>query len=86
MASVQELIREVQSIKASSDQLANMVGAANTSLATQSSSIAHLVQGSRTGQDAVMALSVASRSLSAAASSIKALSRSCDDCIRDLSS
>lgn len=85
MLSVQELIREVSAIKASSEQLSSMVGAANISLATQSSSIANLVQGSRTGQDAVMALSVAARSLADAASSMKSLSRSCDSCINDLS-
>lgn len=85
MPSIQELIREVSSIKASSEQLANMVGAANQNLSMQSSMIANLVQGSRTGQDAVMALSVAARSLADAASSMRTLSRSCDDCLNDLS-
>lgn len=85
MPSIQEVIREVSSIKASSEQLSNMVGAANQSLSEQSSIIANLVQGSRTGQDAVMALSVAARSLADAASSMRTLSRSCDDCLKDLS-
>ncbi len=85
MASVQELIQEVSSIKAASEQLVNMVGAANQSLAGQASEIAHLVQGSRTGQDAVMALGVAVRSLADAAASMRKLSHSCDECLRDLS-
>ena len=85
MPSVQELIREVSSIKSSSEQLSTMVGVANTNLASQSSMITSLVQGSRTGQEAVMALSVAARSLADAASSMKALSRACDECLSDLS-
>lgn len=85
MLSIDELIREVSSIKVSSDQLATMVGAANVSMANQSGMIANLVQGSRTGQDAVMALNVASRSMAEAASSMKTLSRTCDDCVANLS-
>ncbi len=85
MASIQELLQEVSSIKASSEQLVTMVGEANQSLATQSSQIASLVQGSRTGQEAVMALGVAVRSLADAASSMSTLSNSCDNCLRDLS-
>lgn len=85
MESIQELIREVMSIKQTSDQLSQMVGSANISLASQSSMIANLVQGSRTGQEAVMSLSVTARSLADAASAMKALSRSCDECIANLS-
>lgn len=85
MPSVQELMREVSSIKFSSEQLSTMVGVANMSLAAQSSAITSLVQGSRTGQEAVMVLSVAARSLADAASSMRALSRACDECLADLS-
>lgn len=83
--SIEELIREVSSIKMTSDQLSTMVGSANVSLSNQSSMIAILVKGSQTGQDAVMALSVAARSMADAASSMKALSRTCDECIANLS-
>lgn len=85
MPSIEDLIREVSSIKVSSDELAMIVGAANMSLASQSANIAAIVRGSRTGQEAVMALSVAARGLSDAASSMKALSRTCDTCIQNLS-
>lgn len=84
MASIQELSNEVMSIKQTSDQLAQMVGAANTSLASQSSMISNMVQGSQSGQEAVMSLSVAARSLADAASAMKSLSRTCDECIANL--
>lgn len=85
MVSIQELTREVMSIKQTSEQLSQMVGSANISLSSQSSMIANLVQGSRTGQEAVMSLSVAARSLADAASSMKTLIRTCDECIANLS-
>lgn len=85
MLSVEELIREVSSIKVTSGELSAMVGAANMSLSSQSAAIAGLVRGSRTGQDGVMALSAAVRSLADAAVSMKALERTCDDCICQLS-
>lgn len=85
MPSIEDLIREVSVIKVSSDDLALVVGAANQQLASQSANIAAFVRGSRTGQEAVMALSVASRGLADAASSMKALSRTCDTCIQNLS-
>lgn len=84
MASIQELSNEVMSIKQTSDQLAQMVGAANVSLASQSSMISNMVQGSQSGQEAVMSLSVAARSLADAALAMKALSRTCDEYIANL--
>ena len=81
---IDEIIREISSIKASSDDLAFMVGVANTNLANQSTVITSLVQGSKTGQDAVMTLSAAARSLSNAASSMRQLSRTCDECVQNL--
>lgn len=85
MLSIDELIREVSSIKVDSDQLSTMIASAGTSLSTQSNTISGLVRGSRTGQEAVMALSVASRSMSNAAASMKTLSRTCDECVANLS-
>ena len=84
MSSIQELIAEITSIKRSSDDLAVMIGMANTGLTAQSTAIAAIVQGSRTGAEAVMSLSIAARSLANAASSMKALSRACDDCLSAL--
>ena len=83
--SIDEIIREVSSIKMTSDQLSVMVGAANSALANQSSRIASLVKGSQSGQDAVMALSVAARALADAASSMRAVSRACEESISTLS-
>lgn len=84
MATIQALTNEVMAIKQTSDQLAQMVGSAYTSLTTQSTTISNLVQGSRSGQEAVMSLRVATHSLADAASAIRALSRTCDECISSL--
>lgn len=85
MASIQEIIKEITAIRKKSDDLAISVGLANVNLSNESAVIASIVQGSRTGQEAVMTLSVASRSLANAASSMKALSRTCDECVSNLS-
>ena len=85
MLSVQEIIREVTTIKESSERLIQTVGVANIDLATHASQLTNLVQGSHTGQDSVMALSVASRSLADAISSMKQLSKTCEGCISELS-
>ena len=85
MLSIEELIREVSSIKLMSDELAMMVGAAGQGLTQNAVSVAMLVKGSRSGQDAVASVNIAIKSLGDAASSIKTLSRTCDDCIANLS-
>ena len=85
MLSIEELIREVSSIKLTSDELAVMVGAAGQTLSRNVVSIAALVKGSRSGQDAVTSVNIAAKSLIDAASSIKTLSRTCDECIANLS-
>ena len=85
MLSIEELIREVSSIKLTSDELAVMVGAAGQTLSRNVVSIATLVKGSRSGQDAVTSVNIAAKSLIDAASSIKTLSRTCDECIANLS-
>ena len=85
MASVQELIGEITSIKQSSDELANMAAAAGTTLNRQASAIGALVRGSRTGQEAVMTVGVAARSLSLVAASMKSLGRMCDNYVRGVS-
>ena len=84
MASIQEIVNEISAIKKSSDDLAQMVSIANSSLANQSAVIASIVKGSRTGSEAVMTLSVAARALANAASAMKALSRTCDECVNNL--
>lgn len=70
MASIQEIINAAQSIKSTSEQLATMTGSAAQSLQQQGSTIANIVCGSRTGMEAVQAISVASRSLMNAATSM----------------
>ena len=84
MPSIDELVREVSSIKVSSNDLAMLVGAANQQMAGHSANIAAIVRGSQSGEEAVMALSVAARGLANAASSMMTLSRTCDNCIRNL--
>ena len=85
MASIQEIINAAQSIKSTSEQLATMTGSAAQSLQQQGSTIANIVCGSRTGMEAVQAISVASRSLMNAATSMQSLGRSCGSCIANLS-
>jgi len=85
MPSIEELIREVSTIKLSSDELSDYIANANVILSTQSIGIAALVKGSRTGQEAVMALTTATRGLADAASSMKALSRISEECVHNLS-
>lgn len=79
MPSISELIAEIQSVKASSDELSTMVSAAGASLNTQANTIGALVRGSQSGQMAVQAVGVAARSLMNAAASIKTLGRTCDN-------
>jgi len=85
MLSIQELIREVSTIKQTSDELSVMVGGAGQSLSQNAVTISTLVIGSRSGQDAVASVNVAIKALGDAATSIKTLSRTCDDCIANLS-
>ena len=85
MISVDELIREVSSLKQSSEQLSAMFSGAGQNLQDKTNAIAALVRGSRTGQDAVASLGVASKSLLDAAASITTLGRTCDECVARLS-
>lgn len=84
MVSIQELINEVSSIKRQSEQLTAVVGAANQELGRHTMAVGALVQGSRTGQNAVQALHIASRALSGAGASMAALSRTCGTYIQNL--
>ena len=85
MASVQEIIRDVQQIKKDSEELATMTGVAGQRLVESANDIAAMVQGSRSGMDAVMALNVASSSLASAAASILGLGNTCDKFINNAS-
>ncbi len=85
MASIDELIRQVTSLKQSSEQLTTMFSAAGQSLQGSTNTITSLVRGSRTGQEAVSSLAVASKSLLDAAASIRTMGRTCDECIAQLS-
>ena len=85
MASVNELISEVQSLKVSSEELSEMLAYAGSNLQNNMQAIASLVAGSRTGMEAVSSLGVASKSLLDSAASIKTLGRTCDDCVAHLS-
>ena len=85
MANVQEIINEINLITESSEKLVSAVGTSNVGLAEQSSKIADLVHGSRSGQEAVMVLSVASRSLADVVSSMRMLGQTCEICIAELS-
>ena len=85
MASIQDIINAAHSIKTTSEQLATMTGSASQALQQKGNEIANIVRGSRTGMEAVQAISVASRSLMNAATSMQALCSFCDTCITNLS-
>ena len=77
-------MNEVSSIKEYSERLSTEIGQSNVELAEKTSKISALVQGSRNGQDAVVALSVALRSLADAISSMRELNKTCESCIEKL--
>ena len=83
--SFDELIREVSSLKMSSGQLAIMFSSAGQSIQGDTNAIASIVRGSRSGQEAVVALGIATKSLLDAAASLKTMERTCDECINQLS-
>lgn len=85
MPSVQELQNEISVIKDTSLRLSTTVMAAGRGLSDQGNRIAALVRGSRTGMDAVSAVSLAARALSDAAASMTTLGATCDNCVRYLS-
>ena len=85
MISIDELIKEVASLKMSSEQLGFMFSGAGQNLLSSTNSISAIVRGSRTGQDAVASMSIASKSLLDAAASVKTLERTCDEFIAQLS-
>jgi len=86
MASIQELVNATHSIKETSDQLSKMTASASQSLKQNGAEIGMLVHGSASGQEAVMVLNIASKSLADAAVSMSTLSRICDTTITSLSS
>ena len=83
--SVEEIIKEVVTIKNVSNELSGMTASSAQTLLQNNNQVMALVKGSRTGQDAVSAVSVAARSLQNAAAVIKILGTKCDKCIADLS-
>ena len=85
MISIEELIKEVSSLKMSSEQLSYMLSQSGNDLHNQTNYISNLVRGSRSGMDAVTSLNVASKSLLDAAASTKTLERTCDECVAQLS-
>lgn len=85
MASINELISEVYSLKVSSEELSEMLAYAGSNLQDNMHSIAALVTGSRTGMEAVSSLGIASKSLLDSAASIRTLGRTCEDCAAQLS-
>ena len=71
--SVEEIIKEVVTIKNVSNELSGMTASSAQTLLQNNNQVMALVKGSRTGQDAVSAVSVAARSLQNAAAVIKIL-------------
>ena len=82
--SVEEIIKEVVTIKNVSNELSGMTASSAQTLLQNNNQVMALVKGSRTGQDAVSAVSVAARSLQNAAAVSKILGTKCDNCIADL--
>lgn len=83
--SIEEIIREVSQIKMSSSQLTVTMSAASQGLSKNNNAMAAMVRGSRTGQEAVSAVSQAVGSLNKAAEVIRTLGKACEDCIAQIS-
>ena len=84
MISVDELIRELYSLKGASEQLATLLSYGGQNLYNSTTVITNLVRGSMTGQEAAFSLSIASKSLIDASATILTLSRTCQNCIANL--
>ncbi len=84
MPSIESITKEVVSINKSSEELAQMIGAASQVMGQNAQRISNIVQGSTSGMEAVSAVNTASRSLADAATSMKALCRTCDECAVNL--
>ena len=85
MISIPEIIQNVNTLKADSVDLSNMLALSGNIMQANTQKIAYLVRGSQTGQMAVGALNIAFQSVVDAAASILTLSRKCDECIKNLS-
>ena len=85
MVSINQLITEVVHIKQDSEQLSQMTSAAGDNLQNTNNHIATLVRGSASGQEAVISVSQAARSLKEAAVTMQQLSRICEECAAKLS-
>lgn len=85
MATVDELISEVYALKIQSEELSGMLSQAGAVLQDDVRSIAAIVNGSRTGMEAVSSLGVASKALMDSAASISTLGRTCEECASQLS-
>lgn len=84
MATIQDIIYEIQFIKQKSEQFENTVKYDSEKLQHIGEQIAAIVKGSNTGTEALQAVSVALRSISFAEASMRALSRACDTYIEKL--
>jgi hypothetical protein len=84
MASIQEIINQVDFIKQKSDDLESTIRQDSEELRQTGSRIATIIEGSNMGTEAVQAVSVALRSLSFAEASIRTLSKGCDTYIEKL--
>lgn len=84
MISVDKIVGEINLLKMSSEELSYMLNGAGQDLKESTNIIANIVKGSRTGQEAVTSLSIASQSLLVASASIINLCRTCDKCVSEL--
>ena len=85
MASFDDLMREITSLKHSSEELSTMIKYAGDELNNYSAVIMSLGgRISESGRRADSAVGVASRSLLEASASMLTLSRTCDECVNQL--
>lgn len=84
MATLQELVNELQQIKTTAEELSTMVSFASESLRQHSQQIVQLTQPSQSGRDAAQAVGIAGQALANAAVSMRTLSRTCDNYLRSI--
>lgn len=85
MATIDAIITEVKQFNSTSEQLIYMLTDTSKSLQINCYDISRILNGSRTGMEAVHAVNVASRLLTNAAGSMQSLCRVCGTLEKNLS-
>lgn len=84
MATMQELSTHLTQLKASSDELSQRLMKTQTDIAKQGQIIAHLTQGTRSGQLAAQQMNLSSKKVVETNAVIQQLSRDCQQFVQEI--